>query len=292
MIRRLILLNSDDGCYDIMLDDLIILLKKFRMARYYIKSSVEAWNRREIYHDINDYFFILFPHLVQIPFPAKKYWLYFLEQNLNGTLSSWYNQKIVGTLLSDSIKNFDFNQNNIKIWQKMIPHLKMNYLPVPIYPIPNNNPVAKRYDLLFYGQMTKRRVEILKSIQGRFPHLKYCISENLKGAKLHQAMNESRILLNLHAEDGESLLEQPKLHEVLRYNMFIISEFPGIDQTELVENYKCCIEFTDIIKKDLSNMGGLFAKITRYINLTESPKCDYNYGYKILFAKHYPQISF
>ena len=117
MIRRLILLNSDDGCYDIMLDDLIILLKKFRMARYYIKSSVEAWNRREIYHDINDYFFILFPHLVQIPFPVKKYWLYFLEQNLIRKFPGWVQTcREKGILLhSDSIL---FQRNMWKLLMK------------------------------------------------------------------------------------------------------------------------------------------------------------------------------
>lgn len=292
MIKRLILLSKEDGCYDMMLDDLIFLLKKFRMARYYVKASVEAWNRREIYYDDDDYFFVIFPHIVDIPLPKGKYWLYFLEQNLYGKISQLYNTKMVGSLLSDSIKNFDFNQSNIEIWQKMIPQLKINYLPVPIYPILKGSSVTKRYDLLFYGQMTKRRIEILKSIQDRFPHLKYCIGKDLTGSRLHQAINESKILINLHAEDGECLLEQPKIHEVLRYNIFIISEFPGVDRSELVENYKCCVEFTDIIEKDLSNIGCLFAKITRYVNLTESPNCDYNYGYKLLFAKHYPQISF
>ena len=174
----------------------------------------------------------------------------------------------------------------------MIPDLSIHYLPVPIYPILPMQKTNKRYDILFYGKITDRRIEILKSIQARFPSFKYCIGKDMTGFRLHQAINESKILINLHAEDGESLLEQPRLHEVLRYNIFIISEFPGADQPELVENYRCCVEFTDIIEKDLSNMGGLFAKITRYINLAESPKCDWNRGYKILFAKHYPQISF
>ena len=52
-----------------LLDDIITLLKKFRIARYYVKSSVEMWNAKRIYFDNNDYFFIIFPHLVEIPVP-------------------------------------------------------------------------------------------------------------------------------------------------------------------------------------------------------------------------------
>ena len=132
MIKRLILLSREDGCYDMMLDDLIFLLKKFRMARYYVKSSVEAWNRREIYYDNDDYFFVIFPHMVDIPFPRGKYWLYLLEQNLHGKISQLYNTKMVGSLLSDSIKNFDYSEHNIAIWKECIPDLKLQFLPTPL----------------------------------------------------------------------------------------------------------------------------------------------------------------
>ena len=44
MIKRLILLGCENGCYEMLLDDIITLLKKFRIARYYVKSSVEMWN--------------------------------------------------------------------------------------------------------------------------------------------------------------------------------------------------------------------------------------------------------
>ena len=46
--------------YEMLLDDLIAVLKNFRIARYYVKSSVEMWNARQIYFDNSDYFFVIF----------------------------------------------------------------------------------------------------------------------------------------------------------------------------------------------------------------------------------------
>ena len=73
--------------------------------------------------------------MVDIPLPKGKYWLYFLEQNLYGKISQLYNTKMVGSLLSDSIKTLTLIRVILRYGKKMIPQLKINYLPVPIYPI-------------------------------------------------------------------------------------------------------------------------------------------------------------
>ena len=292
MIKRLIILNTEDGCCDMMVGDLIILLRRYNMARYYVKSTIEAWNRREIYYDNSDYFFILFPHKVEVPFPENKYWLYFLEQNLHGNISSWYNTEIVGTLMLHSIRNFDYNDHNIKVWHKHIPELKITHLPLPISrSVTHSRHIEKKYDILFYGCVSNRRREILKKLQQTYPNYRYMISKKLLGDRLKTCIQESKIALNLHYYDGDSLLEQARLHELMRFNTFIISELPGVKQPDLVNNYRCCVDFVDVVEKDLSNISVLFAMIGHLLKLAESPSCTYNMEYKQLFAQHYPEIS-
>ena len=293
MIKRLILLGRDDGCYEMLLDDLVTILKQFRIARYYVKSSVEMWNARQIYFDSSDYFFIVFPHLVTIPFPEKRYWTLFSENNTKNKISQLYNTEIVGTLLLNSIKNFDHSQQNIKVWKNYIPDLSIHLLPPPIFSrfIIERNDV-KRYDVLFYGKLSERRKVILRAIQSRFGSFRYCISAKMTGSQLDQALRESKVVVNLHQHDDNTTLNQIKLHEMMRYNIFIVNEIPSEYEEEMITNYKCCVEFVEQVKKDLSNISSLFSIIDDLVAKANLKNCEFNLKYRQLFQNHYPRLSF
>ena len=293
MIKRLVLLGREDGCYEMLLDDLITLLKHFRVARYYTKSSVEMWNTKQIYFDETDYFFIIFPHLVGIPFPKKKYWVYFLENNTCGKISQLYNTELVGSLLLNSIKNFDHSETNIKVWQACIPDLHIQILPPPIFSNFIQGGVAvKKYDILFYGHLSERRKVILRSIQSRFPTFKYCISDNIKGVRLNDALLQSKIAVNLHRDENVTCLNQTKLHEIMRYNILIINEMPHEYDEHVLSNYKCCVNFIERIKPDISNIYLLFGLIDDLVGKAGMNGYDFNLGYKKLFVDHYPKLTF
>ena len=293
MIKRLILLGRDDGCYEMLLDDIITLLKRFRIARYYVKSSVEMWNAKRIYFDSNDYFFIIFPHLVEIPLPEKKYWVYFLENNTKGKISQLYNTEIVGSLLLNSIKNFDHSEANIKVWKTYISDLSIQLLPPPIFSkFITNNSYTKKYDILFYGYFSERRKVILRSLQSRFPQLRYCISDNIKGSQLDQALSESKVVINLNRDNNVTTLNQVKLHEEMRYNIFILDELPDEYDKTILSNYKCCVDFVEPVKPDLSNISLLFRLLDNTLSKANLGNCDFNIQYKKLFVDHYPTLSF
>ena len=292
MIKRLVLLGKEDGCYEMLLDDLIILLKRFRIARYYVKSSVEMWNTRQIYFDNADYFFTIFPHLVEIPFPEKRYWIYFLENNTGGKISQLYNTELVGSLMLNSIKNFDHSETNVKVWKSYIPDLSIQVLPPPIFTtFITGGSSMKRYDVLFYGYLSERRKVILRSIQSRFPNLKYCISQDIKGDRLNEALLQSKVAINLHRNESVTCLDRPKLHEMMRYNVLIINETPHEYDEYVLRNYKCCVSFIQRIKPDLSNISVLFTAIDELVNKASISSCDFNLGYKKIFLEHYPKIT-
>ena len=293
MIRRLVLLGREDGCYEMLLDDLIAVLKKFRIARYYVKSSVEMWNARQIYFDDSDYFFVIFPHLVEIPLPKKKYWVYFLENNTNGNICQLYNTETVGSLLLNSIKSFDYSETNITVWKTYIPDLSIQLLPPPIFSNFIQGGVAvKRYDILFYGKLSERRKVILREIQARFPALRYCISDNIKGSRLNDALLQSRVALILHQDESVATLNQVKLHEIMRYNILILNEMPQEYDDDVLSNYECCVNFFDRIKPDVSNISSLLNAIDDLVDKASIATCDFNLGYRRLFVHHYPKIGF
>ena len=79
--------------------------------------------------------------------------------------------------------------------------------------------------------------------------------------QLDRALRESKVVVNLHQYDDDNVLNQIKLHEMMRYNLFIVNEMPSEYEEEMITNYRCCIEFVEQVKKDLSNISSLFSII-------------------------------
>lgn len=271
-----------------MLDDIVLLLKSRNMARSYVKATAEQWNRGELAAARGDYFFVILPQLLERPLPPKRYWLYFLEQNLGGRLSRHYNTATVGRLLAGSIKSMDYSHSNIKVWERFVPDLTIHYLPVPLPGGVTGPTRPKKYDVLFYGALNERRREILQELRTRRPGYRYCTDRQLVGEDLRSAIQCSRVALNIHHYDGDTVLEQPRLHELMRYSTFIVSEVPGSGQESMVDNYRSFVEFIPVIEKDLSNIDSMLSAIDRLLAEAAVPGCNYNLAYKRLFIQHYP----
>lgn len=289
MIKRLFILNPGNKCCNIMSVDLLRYFEKKHIAQQCIRAPISAWDRGDIKYKDGDFFFVMLPHFVNKVFPKHTYWLYFLEQNLNNVPSDRYKRPQMLELLQNSIENFDYNKQNIEIWHSNIPRIKFNHLPIPIYSeMFEDNESEKKFDILFYGVMSSRRQHILKKIMKINPTYRCCISQLLGDTFLKKALHESKIVLNIHGFDNDTKLEQVRLHEVMRYNIFIISELPGVMDHALLNQYRPCVDFIDEIDNtDDPNIDELNNTISYLLKQTESAECDYNLENRKLFAQNY-----
>lgn len=78
--------------------------------------------------------------------------------------------------------------------------------------------VDKVYDILFCGIMTQRRQNIINQLSQYF---KINVS-NKFGIELNKEINQSKIILNIHAEDFKDL--ETRVYEVLGSKNFLLSE--------------------------------------------------------------------
>jgi hypothetical protein len=154
-----------------------------------------------------------------------------------------YNRQYIdltNKLISNSLVSFDYNKDNLDYFNNTI------YLPPPV--ITNNNQCEKIYDILFIGLINKntRRYEIINNLK-RFFKIK--ITYNTKGAELTEIINQSKVVLNLHYYNENTLLEEVRLNEIINSDTHILSELPHIDVDAMKEKYKDRVTFINIIEK-------------------------------------------
>lgn len=113
--------------------------------------------------------------------------------------------------------------------------------------------LEKKWDLLFIGRSTQHRESIFNPLKHHFNFLH--IAHGIWSADLVELINQSRICLNVHAEDEISW--EPRLQMLLACGAFVISEpitpnnyyRPGIDYVEITRNGK----WLEVVKYYLNN---------------------------------------
>ena len=144
---------------------------------------------------------------------------------------------------------------------------KITYLPIPLNNIPfdirSTEPI-KKYDLLFFGGLNKRRKKILRYIENK-TNLKIKYINRVFGEELNDLIRASRIILNIHYEK-KSILETARIHDILKIttNTLIISE-ESVD-IKTMGKYNKLVVFISEIKDDLSNINNLVETIKYAIN--------------------------
>lgn len=176
------------------------------------------------------------------------YIIYQLEQY---DRPGWITPTVV-SFIKNSVMTFEYNQSNYDKFDTKV-QKRIVYQPIPIA---NHLTLIKdyKYDILFYGGPSVRRQKILDYLKRKYNMM---ICNDLFGSEIIDIISKSKIILNLHICD-KSLLETVRLHEVLPYNNLIISELPD-DKSD--QPYHKVINFVEVIKNDLSNIGQLEQKI-------------------------------
>jgi len=168
---------------------------------------------------------------------------YFMEQvsaRINDTKYSEQYMDLTKVLIESSIISFDYNKDNLQYFDNI------HYSPPPI--ITNNVKSGKIYDILFIGIVNDdtRRKYILDSLK-RFFKIKIVYDKT--GQELTKIINQSKVVLNLHYYNENTLLEEVRLNEIINSDTHILSELPHIDVDAMKEKYKDRVTFINIIEK-------------------------------------------
>ena len=164
-------------------------------------------------------------------------------------------------IFDNSVEWWEYSPTNLSLypsqWKNKIMHLP---LPIAIHDTPWRC-IDYKYDLLFCGGVSDRRLKILYALGERY---KIKIIDSNFGyidkKRLHNFIKKSKIILNLHSSE-ESNFEISRIHEALKFNKIIISEYPCKNELALQDKYADCADFIDIIKEDHSNIDQLYNKI-------------------------------
>ena len=168
---------------------------------------------------------------------------YFMEQLSSRIDDSKFYRQYMGltkTLIESSIISFDYNRDNLQYFYNI------HYLPPPI--ITNNVKSDKIYDILFIGLVNEntRRKQILDNLKRYF---KIKIVYNVNGINLTKLINQSKVILNLHYYNDNTLLEEVRLNEIINSDTHILSELPHIDVENMKVKYGDRVTFINIIEK-------------------------------------------
>lgn len=190
--------------------------------------------------------------------PPRKYIFYQMEQNT----SSYFTDKYIN-LMNNSLKIFDFSKCNNIYYDKI--NLKKLFL-TP-FPLPKLIEVFDNdYDILFYGQMNKRRENILKSLDKDF---KIIYKNKIFGNEKNNLIKKCKIILNLHFYEN-ACLETCRINEGLKYNKLIVSERGHILDDEIYNIYSKCVVFCENIDENLSNINLIKNRIKFSLNNYEN----------------------
>ena len=239
-------------------ESLSLLLNKLNFNTIIINNKISDKMITINKNKPNEYFIILFSHLLKKLPATNKYIIYQLEQKKK---SNFITEKVLENILN-SLFTLDYSLDNINNFNKEIQQ-KISYLPMPIInkldsTITTNTNI---YDLLFYGHINHRRQQILDKLKEKYNIL---IIENKFGDEMYNIIKKSKIIINLHAYMN-SILETARINEVLPYNKLIISELPCNSDIINKKFYENKIVFCEQIYNDLNNITNLFDQIDYYL---------------------------
>lgn len=103
-----------------------------------------------------------------------------------------------------------------------------------------NSSKKRDIDILFFGNMTQKRYDILKEIQNRFPKLKIEVVCDVFGDNLTQLLLRTEFVLNISAYDN-AVLETHRINKAISCGCYIISNYSS--DTKMNEKYREYVYF-------------------------------------------------
>ncbi len=202
---------------------------KYNNVFNHVESSlIEYFGNREEY---NKTVFVLgyncWPNLkfVKDKYPGFRIIVIQLEQFFRG--SKWWNKntyntlKFVDEVWDYELANIDFLRQ-YGIYARHFPMPFTNSLKI-LPPIDNLADI----DVLFYGYMNERRMDILLDLQNRLGKLKIITLFNVWGDELDSYLNRSKIILNIHYYKA-NIQEQVRMYYPVINGRCVLSE-PSIN---------------------------------------------------------------
>lgn len=178
----------------------------------------------------------------------KRYILYQLEQNVNNELSINYkylhDTGQLQSIYDNATLLFDYSEININITKKYYSN-EFKWMNVPAIHVNHDQDHDDyEYDIIFIGQLNKRRKYILDKLKEKY---KVLVVNNIYGEELKKLCNKSNICLNIHYYKN-AILERVRLNEMMEYGMKIISEKP-CDEDMCV--YYESVHFINVIEQSM-----------------------------------------
>jgi len=200
-------------------------------------ALVEAIDERDV--SLNVLYVIL--HATQYDIPVGlRYVVYQVEPKQT---SPWFEAKNRKTLAYGTLLVFDFSVDN---YQLLDPDLqkKTAYLPIPLS-LSTQRSNGYEFDVLFYGSMCARRLQILDKLRNKH-NIRIKVVSGVFGenaALMADLIKKARVVLNLHCYKS-ALLETSRINEVLKYDKIVVSEEPVAEDKYSRALYKDVVVFT------------------------------------------------
>lgn len=165
----------------------------------------------------------MYPEAYRSTHPHKRVIVYNLEQMFPGATCA---NPFYLDWLRKADDVWDYDIDNINFLATF--GIKAKYMPLEYTPALKYNtkaPEVKDIDVLFYGMLTPRRLQILQAWSTMsHRHAKTVILTGVFGDDLIPYIQRSKIVLNLHAYPNSARQEQVRLAPLLVNNVCVVSE--------------------------------------------------------------------
>jgi GT2 family glycosyltransferase len=128
------------------------------------------------------------------------------------------------SFMKNALLIFEFSDENIKKYIEKIDYKKILYVPFPFANLYNLETSEYKYDIVFFGAVSKRRKFVLDKLYDTL-HSKYRIKYllGIGGAERDQILMQSKYVINIHYYP-DSNLEIERINTSINCNCLILSE--------------------------------------------------------------------
>lgn len=180
-----------------------------KLAETFCSLGYNAQATREVNDD--DCLYILYCAF-QIKHLPKKYIVYQCEQWNSGWFDKWY-----WDIMEGALQIWEFAECNLEKYSANLLH-KVTYVPAGLV---NGRIETKNIDVLFYGAISKHRLDVINNVRRSGIHIMY--KSDVYGEQMKAILGRTKVVLNLHFyEDG--YLEAFRINEALSCGCHVVSE--------------------------------------------------------------------
>jgi len=218
------------------------LLKRYLNSFGFLTSIDSKYSTETL----SDLYLVICPQAFEALPPPNRRIVYQMEQSIS---PRWFTGEYIN-ILYNSLAIFDYAKCNKEfLVTKKIPANQIFY--VPLAPLNKShdteneseflNPRHKVSDVLFYGDLkNKRRQRYLKELK---KHFNVRVETNLFGAALHEAIAQTKVVVNIHYYEG-AILESTRVCECLSLGAIVVSEMSS-NQGEH-QDWEDMVKFTPV----------------------------------------------